>query len=153
MKTKFFLIGVIALLCFSCGPINNPDNQPNTGQCNHQCFANGTISDAELTEMIRGPWGKDDDLIEFGYGYEEDSLAYYWKGNASIWEGYGMMYRFRVEDSKIWFYTDEYVNEIMGTDGLNISFSSCCYLKGNKLHIYQFSVDGRNFFPLTINKY
>lgn len=143
MKTigKFMLLVAIVAVGFGCE------------QCDHQCFANETISDAELTKMIWGPWGKDDDLIEFGYGYEEDSLAYYWKGNASIWEGYGMMYRFRVEDSKIWFYTDEYVNEIMGTDGLNISFSSCFSLETNCLHIYRFTVDGSNFFPLTLRRY
>ena len=36
--------------------------------------------------------------------------------------------------------------------GLNISFHSCFNIEGNKLHIHQFSVDGSNFFPLTLSK-
>ena len=130
--------------------VRSTSKKPNTEQCNHQCFAHDTISGAELTKMLWKPWYEDDVLLEFGWGLEEDSLALYWKGNYDIGVGYQMLYRFRIVDGKIWFYRDEYLNELMQDYGLNISFSSCFYVEGNKLHIYQFSVDGSNFFPLTL---
>ena len=133
--------------------VRSTSKQPNTAQCDHQCFVNDTISDAELTEMLRGPWWTEDEDLEFSWGNDNDSLVYYWNGIPDIWEGYGILYRFRVVDGKILFYTDKEFNETNIIYGLNISFYSCFNIEGNKLHIHQFSVDGSNFFPLTLRRY
>lgn len=127
--------------------VRSTSEQPNTAQCDHQCFANDTISDAELTKMLWTVWFTDDEVLEFGWG-NGNSLVYYWNGG--MWEGYGILYRFRVVDGKILFYTDEEFNETNGIYGLNISFKSCFHIEDNKLHIHQFTVDGSNFFPLTL---
>ena len=133
--------------------VRSTSKKPNTEQCNHQCFAHDTISDEELTEMIRGPWWTDEDLIDFGYAYSDESLAMYWIGNAASMEGNCIFYHFQVKDGKIWFYTDEYIKEIEGTYGLNINFSTCFSLGTNFIHLYRFTVDGSNFFPLTLRRY
>ena len=133
--------------------VRSTSNKPDTEHCNHQCFAHNTISDAELTEMIRGPWWTDEDLIDFGYAYSDESLAMYWIGNPASMEGNCIFYHFQVKDGKIWFYTDEYIKEIEGTYGLNINFSTCFSLGTNFIHIYRFTVDGSNFFPLTLSRY
>ena len=72
--------------------------------------------------MIRGPWWTDDDLIEFGYGYSDESLVMYWIGNYVSMEGNCIFYHFQVKDGKIWFYTDEEIKEIEGTYGLWIKY-------------------------------
>ena len=146
MKTigKFMLLVAVVAVGFGCEQCD---------QCGHQCFANGTISDTELTEMIRGPWWTDENSMDFGYAYSDDSLAIYWNGNTDFMAGNCKFYHFRVKDGKIWFYTDEEIKEIEEPYGLDINFSTCFSLETNCLHIYRFTVDGRNFFPLTINKY
>lgn len=133
--------------------VRSTSKKPNTGQCNHRCFANGTISDAELTEMIRGPWWTDENSMDFGYIYSDDSLAIYWIGNTDFMAVNCKFYHFRVKDGKIWFYTDEEIKEIEEPYGLNINFSTCFSLETNCLHIYRFTVDGSNFFPLTLRRY
>ena len=130
--------------------VRSTSEKPDTEPCNHQCFANDTLSDEELTKMLWKGWAMDDEVLEFGWGNDNYSFVYYWNGEADIWEGYGILYRFRVEDGKILFYTDKEFNEANIIYGLNISFHSCFYIEDNKLHIHQFTLDGSNFFPLTL---
>lgn len=109
--------------------VRSTSKKPNTGQCNHRCFANGTISDAELTEMIRGPWWTDENSMDFGYIYSDDSLAIYWIGKEDFMAGICKFYHFQVKDGKIWFYTDEEIKEIEEPYGSNINFSTCFSLE------------------------
>jgi hypothetical protein len=133
--------------------VRSTSKQPNTAQCDHQCFVNDTISDAELTEMIRGPWWTDENSMDFGYIYSDDSLAIYMIDKEDFMAGICKFYHFRVKDGKIWFYTDEEIKEIEEPYGSNINFSTCFSLETNCLHIYRFTVDGSNFFPLTLRRY
>lgn len=133
--------------------VRSTSKQPNTAQCDHQCFVNDTISDAELTEMIRGPWWTEENSMDFGYIYSDDSLAIYMIDKEDFMAGICKFYHFRVKDGKIWFYTDEEIKEIEGTYGLNINFSTCFSLGTNFIHLYRFTVDGSNFFPLTLSRY
>ena len=133
--------------------VRSTSEKPDTEPCNHQCFANGTISDAELTEMIRGPWSTDENSMDFGYYYNDDSLAIYWIGKEDFMAGICKFYHFQVKDGKIWFYTDERIKEIEEPYGSNINFSTCFSLETDCLYIYRFTVDGSNFFPLTLRKY
>ena len=72
--------------------------------------------------MIRGPWWTDEDFMDIGYAFSDDSLAIYWIGKEDFMAGICKFYHFQVKDGKIWFYTDEEIKEIEGTYGLWIKY-------------------------------